>query len=49
MGSAGPAVHVQYTTGAVPTFRALAGRLFGEEFADVMGVELGEHVGATAR
>ena len=34
------AVHVQYTTGDVDTFRALAARLFGSEFPDVQPVEL---------
>ena len=33
--------HRQLTTGDVATFRTLAGRLFGEAFADVDGVELG--------
>jgi glutamate racemase len=36
----GSAVHVQYTTGDVDTFRALASRLFGSEFPDVQPVEL---------
>lgn len=35
-----PPTHVQYTTGDVATFRALAGRLFGSEFPDVQAVEL---------
>ena len=34
------ASHVQYTTGDVDGFRALAGRLFGSEFPDVQPVEL---------
>jgi glutamate racemase len=36
----GTAVHVQYTTGDVDTFRALASRLFGSQFPDVQPVEL---------
>jgi glutamate racemase len=37
---AAAAVHVQYTTGDVAAFRALAARLFGSEFPDVQPVEL---------
>ncbi len=40
-GSAGPAVHVQFTTGDVAAFRVLAEKLFGDEFAAVAGIELG--------
>jgi glutamate racemase len=40
--SAGPATHQQLTTGDVGRFRAIAERMFGEEFPDVTGIELGE-------
>ena len=36
-----PVVHRQLTTGSVESFRALAGRLFGEGFIDVEAIELG--------
>jgi glutamate racemase len=39
--SDGPASHQQLTTGDVARFRAIAGRMFGEEFPDVAGIELG--------
>jgi glutamate racemase len=39
---ASTATHVQYTTGDVEQFRALADRLFGAEFPDVQSVELRE-------
>jgi len=41
-GAAGPraASHVQLTTGDVDAFRSIAGRMFGEAFPDVAGVEL---------
>jgi glutamate racemase len=35
-----PAAHVQLTTGDVERFRAIAARMFGEAFPDVIGVEL---------
>jgi hypothetical protein len=41
---AGAASHRQLTTGAVVAFQALAGRLFGEGFADVETVDLREAV-----
>ncbi|MBF8291114.1 MAG: Glutamate racemase [Chloroflexi bacterium] len=37
---AGAAVHLQLTTGDVTAFRAIAGRMFGDAFADVSGVEV---------
>jgi glutamate racemase len=37
----GPAIHQQLTTGDVARFRAIAGRMFGDEFPDVTGIELG--------
>ena len=44
-------VHRQLTTGDVASFRALATRLFGEEFTDVAAVELhpADNEGGTAR
>lgn len=36
-----PASHVQFTTGDVDRFRAIAGRMFGEAFPDVEAIELG--------
>ena len=39
--SATAPVHVQLTTGDAEQFRALATRLFGEEFVDVTGIDLG--------
>ncbi len=39
--AAGPASHVQLTTGDVRRFQAIAGRMFGAEFPDVTGIELG--------
>ncbi len=36
-----PSTHVQLTTGDVESFRAIAGRMFGESFPDVGAVELG--------
>jgi glutamate racemase len=41
-GSSSTATHVQYTTGDVEQFRALAGRLFGAQFPDVQAVALRE-------
>ena len=38
--AAGPAAHIQYTTGDVARFGALAARLFGSEFPDVQPVRL---------
>jgi glutamate racemase len=38
--AAGPAEHVQLTTGDVGAFREVARRLFGDEFLDVEGVNL---------
>jgi glutamate racemase len=35
------ATHVQLTTGDVRRFQEIAGRMFGEEFPDVEGIELG--------
>ncbi len=35
-----PPVHVQLTTGDVERFRAIATRMFGEAFGDVVSVEL---------
>lgn len=35
-----PPTHVQLTTGDVARFRAIASRMFGEAFPDVVGVEL---------
>ncbi|MGZ8501823.1 MAG: glutamate racemase, partial [Candidatus Limnocylindrales bacterium] len=43
-GAAGTASHRQLTTGDAAAFRALAGRLFGEGFADVETVDLREAV-----
>ena len=40
-GHAGPATHVQLTTGDVARFREIATRMFGESFPDVEAVELG--------
>jgi glutamate racemase len=37
----GPVTHVQLTTGDVAAFRAVAGRMFGDAFPDVSGVEVG--------
>jgi glutamate racemase len=37
---AGPASHLQLTTGDVDAFRSIAERMFGEAFPDVAGVEL---------
>jgi len=39
-GSHAPALHVQLTTGDVERFRATAGRMFGDAFPDVSGVEV---------
>jgi glutamate racemase len=39
--SGGPASHQQLTTGDVARFRTIAGRMFGDEFPDVAGIELG--------
>ncbi|HSO30275.1 MAG TPA: glutamate racemase [Candidatus Sulfomarinibacteraceae bacterium] len=36
-----PPVHVQLTTGDLEAFRAIAGRMFGDAFPDVAGVEVG--------
>jgi glutamate racemase len=41
-----PATHVQLTTGDVAQFRSVAGRMFGETFPDVSGIEVG---GAASR
>jgi len=41
VGVASPPVHVQLTTGDVDRFREVAWRMFGPEFVDVSGVELG--------
>jgi glutamate racemase len=41
VGAVGAVHHRQLTTGDVEAFRALAGRLFGDAFADVEAVELG--------
>ena len=38
-------VHVQLTTGDVTRFRDVARRMFGPEFPDVEGIELGVSVG----
>jgi len=35
-----PPTHVQLTTGDVGAFRAIAGRMFGDGFPDVTGIEL---------
>ncbi len=40
-----PAVHRQLTTGDPERFAAIAGRMFGDDFADVEAVELGLAVG----
>jgi glutamate racemase len=49
----GAATHVQLTTGDVDRFRSVAGRMFGQAFPDVSGIELagtrGRGVGAAAR
>jgi len=37
----GPPVHLQLTTGDVDAFRAIAGRMFGDAFPDVSGIEVG--------
>jgi hypothetical protein len=37
----GDPVHVQLTTGDVDAFRAIAGRMFGDAFPDVSGIEVG--------
>ena len=39
-GRSGPPVHLQLTTGDVEAFREIAGRMFGNAFPDVQGVEL---------
>jgi len=41
------ASHVQLTTGDVDAFRAIAGRMFGEAFPDVAGIELEATVSGT--
>ena len=40
-GRTGEPVHLQLTTGDVDAFRALAGRMFGDAFPDVSGIEVG--------
>jgi glutamate racemase len=40
VGVAAPPVHVQLTTGDVGRFREVAGRMFGQGFPDVEGIEL---------
>ena len=40
------AIHVQLTTGDVDAFRAIAGRMFGDGFADVQPVDVGPSPGA---
>jgi glutamate racemase len=37
----GEPVHLQLTTGDVDAFRAIAGRMFGDAFPDVSGIEVG--------
>jgi glutamate racemase len=37
----GEPTHVQLTTGDVDAFRAIAGRMFGDAFPDVSGIEVG--------
>jgi glutamate racemase len=37
----GEPVHLQLTTGDVEAFRAIAGRMFGDAFPDVSGIEVG--------
>ena len=39
-GRASPPTHVQFTTGDVEAFRAIAGRMFGDAFPDVAAIEL---------
>ena len=39
-GRAGEPVHVQLTSGDVEAFRAIAGRMFGDAFPDVEGIEI---------
>jgi glutamate racemase len=46
-GSSAP-VHVQLTTGDVEAFRSIAGRMFGDAFPDVGGVEVGAGRHSTA-
>ncbi len=38
---AAPVTHTQLTSGNVDAFRAIAGRMFGDAFPDVAGIELG--------
>jgi glutamate racemase len=45
---AGAATHVQLTTGDVDAFRAIAERMFGEAFPDVVAIELGSTPAAAA-
>jgi len=40
-GREAEATHVQLTTGDVEAFRAIAGRMFGDAFPDVAGIEVG--------
>jgi glutamate racemase len=42
------ASHLQLTTGDVARFHAIADRMFGSEFPDVAGIELGSGAGASA-
>jgi glutamate racemase len=44
----GVATHQQLTTGDVVRFRAIAQRMFGDEFPDVLGIELGSGAGTTS-
>jgi glutamate racemase len=44
----GAATHQQLTTGDVVRFRAIAQRMFGDEFPDVLGIELGSGAGTTS-
>ncbi len=43
-----PPVHVQLTTGDIEAFRTVAGRMFGNAFPDVSGIEVGSE-GAARR
>lgn len=42
-----PPAHLQFTTGDVAAFRGIAGRMFGDGFADVASVTVGERRRAT--